>query len=141
MVRLVGRRDRFRARLEAMSIDERRALVDAARRETRWPSRRWLEEHAAKRLPRRTPEQFAQWAQLVKYRPRTRVYAYIAISDTGPADGKEGLAFIDPKEGSMVWFDVEAGRNLTVVVHDEPVDTFLAEKGAWYWRLADCELT
>jgi hypothetical protein len=123
-----------------MSVDERRALVEAARRQRRWPSRRWLEEHAAKRHPRRTPEQFAEWAQMIKNRPRTQVYAYIAVSDTGSADGREGFAFIDPKEGSMVWFDVEASQNLTVVVHDEPVAEFLSEKQAWYWRLADCEV-
>jgi hypothetical protein len=58
-----------------------------------------------------------------------------------PFYGTEGLAFIDPLERSLVWFDLRAHHNVSCFDLDESVPAFLARMGDLYWRLPDTEVT
>jgi hypothetical protein len=133
---LTARCEALKQRLDALTPEDRWALVDAARSENRWPSDQWLRDHAAEHSPERTPEQYRAWAQAIKRRPGTQVYALIHI-----IHGNEALAFIDPRERSLVWFDLDSDRNLSCFYIEETFAIFLAHKGTLYWRLPDVELT
>ncbi len=133
---LVAKRKILRERLDAMTTEERRDLVDAARQESRWPPPPWLARHVADHSPERTPHQYAEWAQQIKRRPGTQVYALIH-----PIHANEALAFIDPTDRVLVWFDLESNLNLSCFYMDEPLQEFLQRQGASYWRLEDTERT
>jgi len=132
---VAAQRAAFAARLGAMTPQEQRDLVDAARRETGWPPGAWLREHARVHGHGRSPEQYAAWAQNIKNRSGTQVYAMIHASRPN-----EGLAFINPAERSLVWFQLSEHRNFSCFYLDETVDAFVAQKGDLYWRLGDTEL-
>lgn len=125
----------FAGRLAAMTQEERRNLVDSARRETRWPSRAWLEQHARTHGLGRTPEQYAAWAQTVKVRLTSRVYAMIHV-----VHGTEALAFIDPVRRELVWFGLEDQVNLSCFALEVTADAFVARTHGLYLRLMDTEL-
>ena len=138
----IAKRDAFKRRLDGMTPADRRVMVEQARREDRWPDDAWLRRHARKMLPPRTPGQYVTWGQLVKRRPRTHVYAFIHLAGPGgTGDGHEGLAFIDPTERTLVWFDLETDRNVSIFDLDEPEADFITRKGNMYWRLEDTELS
>jgi hypothetical protein len=131
-------RQSLAARLEAMTPGDRRALVDAAREESRWlgePDRSWLHTHARKHGHDRTDEQYRAWGQAIKKRPGTQVYAMIH-----PIHGTTGLAFIEPTQRVLVWYDLDQGVNRSCFYLDETVEGFLANKGDLYWRLPETEL-
>lgn len=118
-----------------MSGDDRRALVDAARKEDRWPNRGWLESHRAEKMPDLTTPQYVALAQGVKQRPGTHVYALIHI-----VHGNEALAFIDPDRRLLVWFSLDDRVNLSCFYLEETLEVFIQQKGDLYWRLPDTEL-
>src|SRR5262245_7970150 len=99
-----------------MPGNERRALIDAARKEDRWPNRGWLESHRAEKMPDLTTPQYVALAQSVKQRPGTHVYALIHI-----VHGNEGLAFIDPARRLLVWFSLDDHVNLSCFYLEETV--------------------
>jgi hypothetical protein len=128
-------RSAFADRLAAMTPQERFDLADRARRDRRWRPPDWLQTHALKHGHGRTPRQYEEWAQLIKNRSRTQVYAMVH-----PLYRTEGLAFIDPIKRSLVWYDLSGGYNVSCFDLDETIQHFLAKKGIWYWRLPDAEL-
>jgi hypothetical protein len=48
--------------------------------------------------------------------------------------------FIDPERRLLVWFNLDDARNFSCFYLEESVDTFLEQKGDFYWRLPDTEL-
>lgn len=119
-----------------MTPEGRWLLVEAARQETRWPSPSWLKGHAAEHSPDRTASQYAGWAQAIKRRPGTQVYALVH-----PVHGNDAIAFIDPQDRVLVWFSLEENVNLSCFYIDLPVVDYLVQQGDAYWRLPDTELT
>jgi hypothetical protein len=131
-----AKRDALKRRLEEMTAKERWEFVDSARQQNRWPSTGWLERHRAEKMPDLTRGQYRSLAQSVKRRPGTLVYALVHL-----VHGNEGLAFIDRDRRILVWFNLETQRNLSCLYLEETVDAFLEQKGDFYWRLPDTELT
>lgn len=119
-----------------MTPEARWALIDLARQQTTWPSISWLRLHVAEHASGRNETQYIAWAQSIKRRPGTQVYALVH-----PLHGTEALAFIDPKERVLVWFDLERNANLSCFYLDLPLPDYLAERSDTQWRLPDTELT
>lgn len=132
---LAARRKAYAERLEGMNPEDRWNLVDRARAETKWPNQAWLQDHAMRKGAGRTVAQYREWTQAIKRRPGTLVYAIIHV-----VHGNEGLAFIDPRERSLVWYHLEWAANLSCLYIEESLDDFIASKGELYWRLPDTEL-
>lgn len=132
---VLARREAFARRLDDMSPEERWELVDAARKEMRWPNPRWVESHRSEKMPDLTVTQYQALAQAIKRRPGTHVYAFIHI-----VHGNEGLAFIDPERRLLVWFSLDDHVNMSCFYLEETLEAFLDQKGDLYWRLPDTEL-
>jgi hypothetical protein len=127
----------FAHELEEMGADERARFVNRARETLRWPSLPFLKLHAAKWGQGRRPDQYAEWAQLVKRRPGVEVYAYIH-----PVHRSRGLLFVDHRESVAVSVDVDQEMNFDLFTPARPSRLWLAEKTAsnLYVRLRDTEL-
>ena len=135
MALALARRDAFARRLEAMTSAERWDLVDAARKEVRWPNPGWIESHRSEKMPDLTTSQYQALAQSIKRRPGIHVYAFVHV-----IHGNEGLAFIDPERRLLVWYSLDDQVNMSCFYLEETVEAFLAQKGDLYWRLPDTEL-
>lgn len=123
--------------LEALGPEGRMELVNAARRAASWPSDEYLAGHARKWGAGRRPEQYAEWAQLIKRRAGVEVYAYIH-----PVHQNRGLAFVDHREGAVVNFDLDKQLNFDCFVPARPTRLWLADqvRRGLYRRLRDTEL-
>lgn len=124
----------FDAELENLGVDGRRGLVQGARLSEKWPFDSYVKWHARKHGEGRTPEQYTAWAQAVKNRAGTEVYAYIHSIKLA-----RGLAFVDHRENTVVWFSVEEDQNASVFHPEEGTSQFLASKPE-YRRLRETEL-
>ena len=104
-----------------------------ARLSDAWPNERYVRWHARKHGEGRSGDQYVAWAQAIKNRPGTEVYAYVH------SDMTCGFAFINRREDAVVWFSLDEDQNMSVFHPDEGVSRFLDRKTT-YWRLRETEL-
>ncbi len=127
----------FAGRLAAMTEMERRAFVERARQESRWPPQPWwLPTHVTKHGNGRSIPEFCRWVQEVKSRSGVQVFAFVH-----PIHANEGIAFHDPADNLLVWVNTEDACNVSIVEVDEILKHQLTSEDGQYWRLPDTEIT
>jgi hypothetical protein len=126
----------FRETLDELGEAGRIDLVERARQTATWPGGTWLARHWDKhRRGSQSEREYAAWVEATKNKPGVEVYAFVHMTTR-----RRGLAFVDHRDGAVIWFDVERMCNVSGFTPTEGTRRFLAGKDHDYWRLKETEL-
>lgn len=126
----------FHDYLDSLDSATRLEFINAAREIASWPSRAYVASHASKWGRGRTPDQYHQWTQMLKYRAGVEVYAFVH-----PIHRSRSIAFVDHAEGAVVSVDLDERKNRDTYSPARPTRLWVAdqiERGL-YHRLRDTE--